>query len=159
VEAAVSFMLRRIALLTALSATAVSAQTPGSAQDSAGPGSPTTVTSFSIKSGKLLLASAGNPKGVTLPDGTYTNESQTILVIINGSITRVQQSTGEIVEIASARVTRQNQIRLTPSTNALMAVSEMPMPSGTFTSDDGHSSFTILLGRPTAFTLASGPSS
>jgi hypothetical protein len=88
-----------------------------------------------------------------MPDGTYTSEAQMIIVIASGAIVRLQQSTGEIVEVASARVSRQNQIRLTPSTNALMAVSDMPLPSGTFTSEDGQSSITILLGRPTWFKL------
>lgn len=148
-------IIRRVALLTTISATAVSAQTSGAPPDSANPVSPNAVTSFSIKSGKLLLSSSATPKPVTMPDGTYTSEVQTILVISNGSIVRLQQSTGEIVEVASSRISRQNQIRLTPSTNALNAVSDMPLPTGTFTSDDGQSSITIMLGRPTWFKLPS----
>jgi hypothetical protein len=117
------------------------------------PATKNVVTKFSVRSGKIALSSAANPGPVYMPDGTYTNESGTIIVILNGSITRLQQSTDEIVEIASLRLNRQDMIRLTPSTNALMAVTDMPLPSGTYKAEDGRASVTFLSGRPTAFTL------
>jgi hypothetical protein len=113
------------------------------------------VTAFSVRSGKIALSSAANPGPASLPDGTYTNENNTIIVILDGRIVRIQTSSGAITEISSARVTRLHGIMLTPSTNALMAVSEITLPSGTFKSEDGASSVTVVAGRPTAFTLSS----
>jgi hypothetical protein len=151
-------MLRRAAILASVTASAISAQTSSPAdvsgttmQDSA---TLNAVTEFSVRSGKLALSSAANPGPVYMPDGTYTNQADLIIVIFNGHITRVQESSGGITEISSIRLNRQRVIRLTPSTNALMAVSDMPLPSGTFKSADGQASFTIVYGRPTAFTLS-----
>lgn len=111
------------------------------------------VTEFSVRSGKIALSSAANPGPAYLPDGTYTSENNTIIVILEGRIVRLQRSTGEITEISSVRVNRLHGIMLTPSTNALMAVSDFTLPSGTFKSEDGRSSITVVAGRPTAFTL------
>jgi hypothetical protein len=153
-------MLGRVAVLSAFSAGAISAQTPAplTALDSVvhNRAEQNVVTAFSIRSGKLVLSSAANPGKTTLPDGTYTNELNTIIEIVDGKITRIQESSGAIVEVASIRVSRQGLIRVTPSTSALMAVSEMPFPSGTFRSEDGQNSFTSVLGRLTAFSIGRG---
>ncbi len=111
------------------------------------------VTEYSVKSGKIVLSSAANPIPTYMPDGTYTNESNTIIVILEGAVVRVQSEAGSITEIASVRMTRQRIITLTPSTNALMQVTDIRLPSGTFTSEDGRSSITVIQGRPTAFTI------
>ena len=153
-----SATLRRVAFLAAITATAVSAQSPSpiaapdtTVQDSAALNA---VKDFSIRSGKLILSSAANPGPVHLPDGTYSDESNTAIVIRDGRIARIQQASGELIEVSAARVNRRGVITITPSTNALMAVSDVPLPTGTFKSDDGVSSISIVLGRPTAFTLA-----
>lgn len=112
------------------------------------------VTAFSVRSGKIALSSAANPGPAYLPDGTYTNENNTIIVILDGRIARIQTSSGAITEISSVRVNRLHGILLTPSTNALMAVSDITLPSGTFKSEDGASSVTVVAGRPNAFTLS-----
>ena len=150
-------LLRRVAVFTTMSAGAVAAQTaPAVAvadtavQDTA---ARNVVTAFAIKSGKLALSSAAHPKPVSLPDGTYTNQAGVILVVVDGKIARIQESTGGVTEVSSIRLNRQRIIRVMPSTTALMTVSDMPLPSGTFTSEDGRSSFTIVYGRPKAFTL------
>ena len=152
-------VLRRVFIYSAISATAVSAQTPAlvpppdsaiaslTAQNS--------VTAVSIKSGRLVLSSAANPGKTLVPDGTYTNELNTIIVIADGRIARIQESSGAIMEVESIRQSRQGVIRVVPSTNALMAVSERPLPSGTFRTEDGQSSIKIVFGRPTEFTIPS----
>ena len=114
------------------------------------------VTTFSVKSGKLVLSSAANPGKSNLPDGTYTSDDASIMVIVDGRITRFQRGSGETVEIQNVRVTRLGLIALTPSTNALMAVSDFNLPSGTYKSEDGRSSLTVVAGRPTAFTIPGG---
>lgn len=114
------------------------------------------VTTFSVKSGKLVLSSAANPGKSHLPDGTYTSEDGSIMVIVDGRITRFQRGSGEIVEIANVRLTRLGLVALTPSTNALMAVSDFNLPSGTYKSEDGLSSLSVVAGRPTLFTLPGG---
>jgi hypothetical protein len=150
--------LRRAAFIAAITATAVSAQSQSSAavpdstvQDSAALNA---VKDFSIRSGKLVLSSAANPGPVHLPDGTYSDESNTAIVIRDGKIARIQQASGDLIEVSVVRLNRRGVITVTPYTNALMAVSDMPLPTGTFKSDDGVSSIRIVLGRPTAFTLA-----
>ena len=155
-------ILRSVPFIAAVFASALSAQTPSPAaapdsivQDSA---SLNAVKDFSIRSGKLLLSSAANPGPVYLPDGTYSDESNTAIVIRDGRIARIQQASGDLIEVSAVRLNRLNRrgvITVTPSTNALMAVSDMPLPTGTFKSDDGVSSIRIVLGRPTAFTIAS----
>ena len=149
-------ILRLVAVLSVLTASATSAQAPSPAAPDTAATDPDSVTAYSIRSGKLLLSSKANPKPTTLPDGTYTNQSDLILVIVNGKVTRMQESTGQITEIASMQLNRQRLVRLTPSTNALMAVGDLPLPSGTFRTEDGKSSVTIVFGRPTAFTLSGG---
>jgi hypothetical protein len=151
--------LRRAAFIAAITASAVSGQTPSrvaaadtTVQDSAALNA---VKDFSIRSGKLVLSSAANPGPVHLPDGTYSDESNTAIVIRDGKIARIQQASGDLIEVSVVRLNRRGVITVTPYTNALMAVSDMPLPTGTFKSDDGVSSIRIVLGRPTAFTLAS----
>lgn len=113
-----------------------------------------TVTTFSVKSGRIALSSAANPGPVYLPDGAYTNDSNLIIVILEGRISRIQTSVDAITEISSVRLSRNHIITLTPSTSALMAVTDIALPSGIFKSEDGATSFTIVAGRPIAFTLA-----
>ena len=151
-------ILRSVPFIAAVFASALSAQTPSPAaapdsivQDSA---SLNAVKDFSIRSGKLVLSSAANPGPVYLPDGTYSDESNTAIVIRDGRIARIQQASGDLIEVSAVRLNRRGVITVTPSTNALMAVSDVPLPTGTFKSDDGVSSISIVLGRPTAFTLA-----
>jgi hypothetical protein len=112
------------------------------------------VTSFSIKSGKIVLSSLKNPGKDYLPDGTYTNEGGTIIVILDGKIVRLQRGDpAEITEIASVRLNPRHGIQLTPNTNALMAVSEITLPTGTYTSEDGASSMRVVSGTPRMFTI------
>ena len=147
-------MLSFAALLLAFNAGNVSAQESSYAlPDTAAAEDPNAVTTYSVRSGKLMVSSKANPKPTTLPDGTYTNQSDLIIVILNGRVTRIQESTDRITEIASMRLNRQRLVVLMPSTNALMAVGEVMLPSGTFRSEDGQSSVTIVYGRPAAFTL------
>lgn len=113
-----------------------------------------TVTTFSVKSGRIALSSAANPGPVYLPDGAYTNDSNLIIVVLEGRISRIQTSVDAITEISSVRLSRNHVITLTPSTSALMAVTDITLPSGIFKSDDGATSFTIVAGRPIAFTLS-----
>jgi hypothetical protein len=114
---------------------------------------PIAVTAFAVKSGKIALSSATNPKPVFLPDGTYTNEGGTVLAIVDGVITKLERDGGEATFIESVRMNREKQIMLTPGTNALMQVTDMRLPSGTFRSADGKSSLSVIQGRPTAFTV------
>ena len=141
---------------------AVFAARAAAAQDAALPIAPApvdsaslnVVTTFSVKSGKIVLSSALHPQATYLPDGTYTNDGGLIFVIADGVISRLQQPTGEIIPIASVRKSRQGLITLTPATDALMQVSDIKLPSGVFRSEDGKSSITVVVGRPTAFTIA-----
>jgi hypothetical protein len=151
-------LLRRAFIFAAIAAHAVSAQTPSpvpvpdtTIKD---PATQNVVTGFSIRSGKLALSSAANPGPVFLPDGTYTNGGNTVIVVVNALITRIQESWGAIIEVGSIRINRQRGVRLIPSTNALMTVSDLPLPSGRFKSEDGKNSFTIVAGRPTEFSFA-----
>lgn len=147
-------MLRFVAALALFGTSAISAQEQAPASsDIAAAANPNAVTTYVMKSGKLMMSSKTNPKPAPMPDGTYTNQDNLIIVLLDGSVTRVVRSTGETIEVASMRINRQQSIRLTPSTNALMAVSDMPMPSGIFKSADGLSSVTIVLGRPMEFTV------
>lgn len=152
-------IVRLASVLVLVCASGAYGQTSSPAASTDVPGNSTqnVVTAYAVKSGKIALSSAANPKPVFLPDGTYTNESGTILVILEGVLTRLQQSTGEITEINSVRKTRQDVIVLTPSTNALMQVTDIKLPSGTFRSEDGRSSITVVAGRPTAFTIPGNP--
>lgn len=144
---------RLVATLLAFTASAVSAQTPSPASPDTTVQDPNAVTAFAVRSGKLMLSSAANPKPTTLPDGAYTNDSELIIVFVDGRVTRVQESTDKITEIGSMRVSRQQRVTLTPSTSALMAVTEFTLPSGLFKSADGRSTVTIVNGKPIAFTL------
>lgn len=151
-------VLRFVATLSFFTAAAAAAQVPASAPplpDTAA-ADPNAVTAYAIRSGKLMLSSRANPKPAPIPDGTYKNQSDLIVVILNGRVTRIQETTDKITEIASMRLNRQKLVTLMPSTNALMAVNELLLPSGTFTSEDNSASFTIVFGRPTAFTLSGG---
>ena len=103
-----------------------------------------------------MLSSIAFPKRIALPDGVYTNQSDVTIAILDGKVTRIRESTGEITEIASMRLNRDRLVKLMPATNALMAVTEVTLPSGTFKSEDGHNSVTIVYGRPTSFTIAGG---
>lgn len=102
----------------------------------------TAVTAFSVKSGRIMLSSAANPGPVNLPDGSYTN-GDAFMVILGGRIIRVQ---------ASVSVDRNRIVMLRPAASALMQVSDIPLPSGTFISEDKASSISVMSGRPTAFT-------
>lgn len=146
--------LRFAAFFLVATANAAMAQTEATAPTDTAAVNRDSVTAYSIKSGRLMLASKAYPKPVTLPDGAYTNEADVIIVFVNGRVTRIQESTDKITEIASARLNRNKLVTLTPSTNALMAVSEVILPSGTFTSEDRRTSVTVVFGRPTAFTLS-----
>ena len=121
-------ILRSVPFIAAVFASALSAQTPSPAaapdsivQDSAALNA---VKDFSIRSGKLVLSSAANPGPVYLPDGTYSDESNTAIVIRDGRIARIQQASGDLIEVSAVRLNRRGVITVTPSTNALMAVSE-----------------------------------
>lgn len=148
--------LRFAAFLLVITASLAAGQTQSPPPSDTLAGNLDSVTAYSLRSGKLMLSSKANPKPVTMPDGAYTNEADVIIVFLDGRVTRVQESTDRITEIASARLNRNRLVTLTPSTNALMAVSEIILPSGTFTSEDRRSSVTIVFGRPTAFTLSGG---
>ena len=115
------------------------------------------VTTYSMKSGKIALSSVANPKPSFLPDGTYTNESGVVIVILEGVITKLERDQGEATEIASVHLGRDRVIMLVPGTNALMQVSEMRLPSGTFRSADGLSSMKVLSGHPVSFTIPASP--
>jgi len=145
-------VFRLAATLSVFTASAISAQATTAAPDTAAE-DPDAVTAYAVRSGKLMLSSRANPKPAPIPDGTYKNQSDLIIVILGGRVTRIQESTDRITEIASMRLNRQKLVTLMPSTNALMAVNELILPSGTFASDDGRTSFTIVFGRPTAFRL------
>jgi hypothetical protein len=114
---------------------------------------PIPVTSYAIKSGKIAMSTATSSKPTFLPDGTYTNDGGTIFVIVDGVINRLEREGGEATYIETVRMNRDHQIMLTPSTTALMQVAEMRLPSGTYRSADGKSSVSIVMGRPTAFTV------
>src|SRR3569832_1475137 len=72
--------------------------------------SPNTVTSFSVKSGKLLLASVAHPGPMNLPDGTYTNQRELSIVFQDGRVVRVQNGLGNITDITASRVSRQRSV-------------------------------------------------
>jgi hypothetical protein len=152
-------MIRTLPLavtLLVITASIAPAQTEAPAMPDTALANRDSVTAYAIRSGRLMLSSKANPKPVALPDGAYTNEAGVIIVFVNGRITRVQETTDKITEIGSARLNKNRLVTVTPSTNALMAVSEFILPSGTFTSEDRRSSVTIVFGRPTAFSLAGG---
>ncbi len=151
--------IRIVAIIAAISASALSAQTPLPASDSAVADSATrnVVTSYSVRSGKLVLSSTANPGPTHLPDGTYKNQSDLVIVILEGRIARIQSSSGAITEISSIRVNRKDAVALMPSTSGLGAVSEFTMPSGLFTSADGNTTFTVVQGRPITFTIPDSP--
>jgi hypothetical protein len=110
-----------------------------------------------MKSGKIALSSIANPKPTFLPDGTYTNESGVILVILEGLITRLQREQSDPIEIASVHLGRDRMIMLVPGTNALMQVADIRIPSGTFISADGLSSLKVVSGHPVSFTVSASP--
>jgi hypothetical protein len=126
------------------------------AADTTDPATRNIVTSYSIKSGRLILSSAANPGRIQMPDGTYTNESGVVLVFADGSVTRLQR--GESInEISNTRLNRQKLVLLTPSTNALMAVSDITLPSGTFKSPDEQTWIRVVIGRPAEFVIGPAP--
>ncbi|MEO8577011.1 MAG: hypothetical protein ABI556_09935 [Gemmatimonadales bacterium] len=147
-------VLRLVAILWLFTATAVSAQGQSlmSSSDTTAKDLDA-VTAYSIRSGKLMLSSKANTKPVALPDGVYTNQSDLTIALLDGRVTRMKESTGQITEIASMRLNKDRLVKLTPATNALMAVTDVTLPSGTFKSEDGLSSVTVVYGRPTAFTI------
>ena len=107
------------------------------------------VTAVTIASGKLALSLKGEPGPVFLADGVYTNESKTVIVVLDGRITRIEYASGTVTRVASIRLQDQRVI-LTPPVTALMPVSPSPLPSGTFTSQDG-AILRVVSGRPTEF--------
>lgn len=152
-------MIRSILLAAAicLSPSLLEAQTMGtSAPDTTDPAARNIVTSYSVKSGRLLLSSAANPGPVQIPDGTYTSESGNVIVILDGSITRLQRG-DRISDISNVRLNRQKLVLLTPSTNALMAVSDITLPSGTYKSPDESTWLRVVIGRPAEFAIGTAP--
>ncbi len=141
--------VRHSLVLLALVSSSAAAQSSDPAADSVN-----AVTSYSVKSGRLMLSSLAHPKAVSLPDGKYINDAGLILVLLDGSVARVQFGDDGIRDITNTRTNRQKIVVLTPSTNALMAVADMTLPSGVFKSEDGKTSFTVVAGRPTAFTIS-----
>lgn len=141
-----------VVLISAMAYLPASAQdtAPAAAADTTDPAARNIVTSYSVKSGKLMLSSASNPGPVQMPDGTYSNESGTVIVFLDGTITRVQRAE-RITEITNVRLNRQKTVLLTPSTNALMSVSDMNLPSGTFKTEDGKYWLRVVIGRPAEF--------
>ena len=139
------------ALLLLVVAVALGAQTTPAAYSAR----PNDVTAVSIKSGRLALSSASNPGPVYLPDGAYSNGSGTVLVLLDGRIIRVEYGAGTVSQVASMRYQR-DRVMLTPPVTALMSVSPFPLPSGTFTSQDGAHVVTVMSGRPTEFIIQSG---
>jgi|SRR5689334_4100903 hypothetical protein len=113
-----------------------------------------TVTAFAIKSGRLALTSTAHPGANYLPDGPYTNEGGTKIVFVDGSLVRVERTSGSITDIMTMRTNRQKMVILTPATNALMQVADMNLPSGTFRSEDGRTLISVMSGKPVAFVLA-----
>jgi hypothetical protein len=91
-----------------------------------------------------------------MPDGAYTNESGIVLVFVDGSVTRLQRG-DRLNEISNTRLNRQKLVVLTPSTNALMAVSDITLPSGTFKSPDEQTWIRVVVGRPAEFFIAPPP--
>lgn len=152
-------MIRLIRLVVTpmiFAASGVSGQAPSAASPDTTTGDPNAVTVYAIRSGKLMLSSKANPKPVAMPDGVYTNQSELTIAILGGRVTRIRESTGEITEFAAMRLNRDRLVKLTPATNALMAVTDVTLPSGTFKSEDGRSSVTVVFGRPTAFIILDG---
>ena len=139
-------------LRLSLEAALVAAPAIRAQEASPAPVDSTAVTAFSMKSGRIALSSLANPGMTYLPDGTYTSDAGTVIVILDGKISRLQRN-NEVTEIASVRVHRLHGIMLTPNTNALNAVSEITMPTGMFVSADGSSSITVISGRPTRFII------
>ena|SRR5688572_28283602 len=135
------------AALVMLAVNALPAQMTASADSTA----PDEVTRVSIKSGKLALSSAANPGPVFLADGAYTNESNTVIVVLDGRITRVEYGSGKVIQVASVHLQRE-RVMLMPQVTALMSVSPVPLPSGRFTSENSVK-LTVVSGRPTEFTL------
>lgn len=136
-----------------IGATAAQAQSPASSPEPVDSAAPIAVTTFAVKSGKIALSSASNPKPVFLPDGTYKNESGTVIAIVDGVIAKIERDGGEATFIETVRMNRDRQILLTPSTTALMQVADIRLPSGTYTSVEGQASFSVVMGRPTSFTV------
>lgn len=146
--------LALVGLITAPSVARAQTSVPAAAPATVDSAELNTVTTFSVKSGKIALSSIANPGPVYLPDGAYTNDANLIIVILEGRVSRIQTSVDAITEINSVRLSRNHVITLTPSTSALMAVTDITLPSGLFKSEDGTTSFTIVAGRPIAFTLS-----
>lgn len=151
-----TWILRLCAVCVFAAATTADAQEPAPVAIVTMPDS-TAVTDVAIKSGKLMLASLANPKPTALPDATYKNEINTIIVILDGRIARIQPEQNETTEVASVHLSRRGIVVLTPSTNALMAVTGFALPDGSFKSEDGSASFTVVNGRPYSFTLPAAP--
>lgn len=148
--------LRLVVFPMVFAASAAAGQASAAVSADTTTGDPNAVTEYAIRSGKLMLSSRANPKPTALPDGVYTNQSDLTIAILGGKVTRIRESTGEITEFASMRLNRDRLVKLTPATNALMAVTDVTLPSGTFKSEDGRSALTVVFGRPTAFSLTSG---
>ena len=146
-------MIRMLGLAAACVVVAVNApraQTPAPADTA-----PMEVTEVSIKSGKLPLSSATNPGPVFFADGAYTNEIKTVIVVQGGRIIRVEYASGTVSRVASIRLQNQ-RVMLKPPVTALVPVSPFPLPSGTFTTQDGAHSFKVVSGRPTELTVRAG---
>jgi len=105
------------------------------------------VTSVSIKSGRLALATAGVSEPMYLPDGAYRSDTKTVLVILDGRISRVEYASGTITPVASARMER-GRVMLTPPVGALMQVTPFPLPTGTFTNEDASVTLKVVSGQP-----------
>ena len=101
-----------------------------------------------------MVSTLANPTAVSIPDGKYINDAGLIVVFLDGSITRVQFGDDGIRDITNMRTNRQKIVLLTPSTNALMSVADITLPSGVFTSEDGKVTFTVVVGRPTYFKIS-----
>jgi hypothetical protein len=147
-------MFKALIVLAIAAAPAIArSQSSAAVADTASAADRNVVTSYSVKSGRLMLSSAANPGPVAMPDGTYTNESGIAIVFLEGSITRLVRGES-ISEISNMRVNRQKLVVLTPSTNALMAVSDINLPSGTFKLPDESSWIRVIIGRPAEFLIA-----
>ena len=137
-----------VGLVVMLAVNAAHAQDPTVA-DSIGQNG---VRNLSISGGKLVLSSAAHPGPASMPNGAYESDAKTVIVFLDGRITRVEYATGTISQVASMRL-QNGRVMLMPPVTALMQISAFPLPSGTFTMRNGSAFLKVVSGRPAEFSL------
>jgi hypothetical protein len=122
------------------------------------------VTAYAIRYNKLAMSSLAQPGANYIPPGTYKDDKGHVITVVEGRFTLVKVNSAVTVAVETTELTPERQLQLlgrvatttsiTPTgTTSSTAGKSFPFPAGSYRSEDGKSTFTVVDGRPTKFTF------